>query len=76
MAGELGLLVDDGKCSVGKYSIVLFHEGGEGAGIEMELARESQLDVAGALYELMCVRYRGRLVMLSNKAQILRRSDR
>ncbi|MGC2527607.1 MAG: hypothetical protein WA639_07655 [Candidatus Acidiferrum sp.] len=70
MAAELGLLAQKGT-----YSIVLFREG-EDAGQEMELARESRLDVARTLYEVMCAQYPGRLVMLCNEAQILRRSDR
>ena len=71
MAAELGLLLDGGK-----YSIVLFREGGEEAGHEKELGQRQRLDDARTLYELMCVQYPGRLVMLCNKAQILRRSDR
>jgi len=71
MAAELGLLLDKGK-----YSIVLFHEGGEDAGIEMELARESRPDIARFLYGLMCAQYPGRLVILCKEAQILQRSDR
>jgi hypothetical protein len=71
MAAESGLLTGGGA-----YSIVLFREGGEGAGHEMELAREARFDVARTLYEMMCAQYLGRLVMLCNKAQILRRNDR
>ena len=50
------------------------HEGGEDAGIEMELA--SRLDVARCSTKIMCAQYCGRLVVLCNKAQILKRSDR
>ena len=71
MAAELGLLIDKGK-----YSIVLFHESGEDAGIEMELARESRLDIARFLYGLMRAQYPGRLVILCNKAQMLQQSHR
>jgi hypothetical protein len=71
MAGELEL--DHQR---GRYSIELFREGGEGEGIETELARENRLDVAHTLYELMCTQHPGRLVMLCNKAQVVRRSDR
>ena len=60
----------------GNYAVVLFNEGGESGGIEMELARETRLDVADTLYEIMCWQFPGRLVMLYDKEQIVRRSDR
>ena len=58
----------------GNYAVVLFNLGGEGAGIDVELAHESRLDVARTLYEIMCLQYPGRLVMLYDKAQIYGRA--
>lgn len=72
MAAELGSLT----ALPARYTIVLFKEGGEGAGVDMELAHENRLEVARTLYEIMCRQYPGRLVMLCHKAQVLRRSDR
>jgi len=72
MAAELGLLTGAG----GRFHVIIYKQGGERAGIEMELARDDRLDEARLLYRLMCGQYPGRLVMLCNKAQILARSDR
>ncbi len=60
----------------GRYSIELFREAGESAGIEMELARETRLDVARTLFDLMCAQFAGRLVILCDGGRILQRSDR
>jgi hypothetical protein len=59
-----------------EYTVELFKEGGEGSGIEAELAREVQLDTARRVYRVMCEMYPGRLVMLSARARVLARSDR
>lgn len=59
-----------------EYTVELFYEGGEGKGIEAELAREEKLDVARAIYRKMCRQYPGRLVMLCDRARVLARSDR
>lgn len=59
-----------------EYTVELFHKGGEGAGIEAELAREEKLDVARRIYRWACAQYPGRLVMLCDRARVLARSDR
>jgi hypothetical protein len=59
-----------------KYSIVLFREGGEGAGIERTLARHDDLAVSRALYRVHVKDNPGRLVMLCERARVLARSDR
>jgi hypothetical protein len=60
----------------GKYSVELFREGGEGAGIEAVLVRHHNIAVARALYRGAIRNHEGRLVMLCDKAQVLARSDR
>ena len=60
----------------GRYSIVLFREGGEGAGIEATLTRHNDLATARALYRWHTLNNRGRLVMLCVRARVLARSDR
>ena len=48
----------------GKYSIELFRDGGEGAGIEKILIRHDSLNVARALYKVAALNCSERLVML------------
>jgi hypothetical protein len=60
----------------GKYSIELFREGGEGAGLEATLARHDELNSAHALYRWHTLNNSGRLVMLCLRARVLARSDR
>jgi len=48
----------------GKYSVELFREGGEDAGIEATLARHDDLATARALYRWHTLNNPGRLVML------------
>ena len=60
----------------GKYSIELFRDGGEGAGIERILVRHDSLSVARALYKAAALNYADRLIMLSDRAKVLARSDR
>jgi hypothetical protein len=60
----------------GKYSIELFKPGGEGAGLDEVLHRHDNLSVAHAIYRACVERYRGRLVMLCDRARVLARSDR
>ena len=62
--------------SEGKHSIELFKEGGEGAGIEAVLFREDDLAIARSLYRAAVKEYRGRLIMLCDRARVLARSDR
>jgi hypothetical protein len=52
----------------GKYSVELFREGGEGAGIERVLARHDNLHVARALYKAA--------VSVCDRPRVLARSDR
>lgn len=58
------------------YSIALFREGGEGAGIERILAHHDDLSTAYALYKAHVKDNRGRLLMLCDRARVLARSDR
>ena len=60
----------------GKYSIELFRDAGEGAGIEKILVRHDSLTVARALYKAAALNYSERLIMLCDKARVLARSDR
>jgi hypothetical protein len=60
---------------VGKYSIELFREGGEGADIETILVRHDSLAVSRALYKAAVEKHPGRLVMLCDRARVLARSD-
>ena len=52
----------------GKYSIELFRDGGEGAGIEKILVRHDSLTVARVLYKAVTLNYSERLIMLCDKA--------
>ena len=60
----------------GKYSIELFREGGEGAGIETILARHDSLAASRNLYKSAVLTHPNRLVMLCDRARVLARSDR
>ena len=60
----------------GKYSIELFRDGGEGAGIEKILVRHDSLAVSRALYKAAVLNIPERLIMLCDKARVLARSDR
>ena len=60
----------------GKYSIELFHQGGEGAGIEKVLVRHDSLAVSRALYKAAALNHPDRLVMLCDRARVLARSSR
>jgi len=60
----------------GKYSIELFRERGEDAGLEAVLARHDDLTVARILYKKAVKDNRGRLVMLCDRARVLARSER
>jgi hypothetical protein len=61
---------------LGKYSIELFREGGEGAGIETILVRHDNLAVSRALYKGAVLSHPDRLVILCDRARVLARSDR
>jgi hypothetical protein len=54
----------------GKYSVELFREGGEGAGIERMLVRRDDLTTL-ALYCTAAFTYPERLIMLCDKARVL-----
>jgi hypothetical protein len=60
----------------GKYSIELFRDGGEGAGIEKILVRHDSLTAARVLYKAVVLNYAERLIMLCDRARVLARSDR
>jgi len=74
------VLIKDGlnavECMDGRYSVELFREAGEGAGIEATLARHDDLATARALYRWHTLNNPGRLVMLCVRARVLARSDR
>ena len=58
----------------GKYSIELLR-GGEGADIQIVLARDDDLRVARTLYSVIADKYPDRLVMLCDQARVLARHD-
>jgi hypothetical protein len=60
----------------GKYSIELFRDGGEGAGIEKILVRHDSLSVSRALYKAAVLKTPERLIMLCDRARVLARGDR
>lgn len=60
----------------GRYTIELFREGGEQAGIERILVQHHNLAISRALYRAAVKNNPERLVMLSDSARILARSDR
>jgi hypothetical protein len=59
----------------GRYTIVLFRNGGEGSDIESVVDSDDLIDVARALYEREIIKHPGRLVMLCDRAHVLARSD-
>ena len=46
----------------GRYWIALFKKGGESTGVEHELARHDELDLARSIYRQMIANYPARLV--------------
>ncbi len=58
------------------YSIELFREGGEGAGVEEVFARYENLCIARACFRANIEKYPGRLIMLRDRIHVLARSDR
>lgn len=60
----------------GNYSIELFRDGGEGAGIESIIVRHDSLATARALYRAAVLNHPDRLIMLCDRARVLARSDR
>jgi hypothetical protein len=61
---------------MGRYSIVLFRDGGEGSGIEAVLDSDNHRDAARSLYRQAVAQHPNRLVMLCDRARVLARSDR
>jgi hypothetical protein len=59
-----------------QYSIELFSEGGEGAGVETVLSRYQSLPVARAQFKATLQEYPERLVILRDRARVRARSDR
>ena len=59
----------------GQYTIELFHEGGEHAGIERVLVQHHNLAISRALYRAAVKNNPERLVILCDSARILARSD-
>jgi hypothetical protein len=60
----------------GRYSIELFREGGEGAGVERILVQHHSLAISRALYQAAIKNNPERLVILYDSSRILARSDR
>jgi len=60
----------------GRYSIELFREGGEGAGVERVLVQHHSLAISRALYRAAIKNNPERLVILCDNSRILARSDR
>jgi hypothetical protein len=60
----------------GKYTIELFRDGGEHAGIERVLVQHHSLATSRALYKAAVKNNPERLVILRDRSQILERSDR
>jgi hypothetical protein len=61
---------------IAKYSIELFRQGSEGAGIEEILDRHADLKIARSIYRTCVEEHPGRLIMLCDGARVLARSDR
>jgi hypothetical protein len=59
-----------------QYSIELFREDGEGAGVEAVLSHYQSLPVARAQFKATIQEHPKRLVMLRDRARVLARSDR
>jgi hypothetical protein len=59
----------------GKYTIELFRDGGEHAGIERVLVQHHSLATSRALYKAAVKNNPERLVMLRDRSRILERSD-
>ena len=59
----------------GKYTIELFGDGGERAGIERVLVQHHNLATSRALYKAAVKNNPERLVILRDRSQILERSD-
>ncbi len=59
----------------GRYTIELFRDGGERAGIERVLVQHHSLATSRALYRAAVKNNPERLVILSDRSRILARSD-
>ncbi len=59
----------------GKYTIELFRDGGEPAGIERVLVEHHSLATSRALYKAAVKNNPERLVILRDRSRILERSD-
>jgi hypothetical protein len=59
----------------GKYTIELFRDGGEHAGIERVLVQHHSLATSRALYRAAVKNNPERLVILRDRSRILERSD-
>lgn len=56
------------------YTVELWREGE--TGIELTILETEDIHEARAAYDVAAARHTGRLVMLCNRAMVLRRSDR
>jgi hypothetical protein len=59
----------------GNYTIELFSDGGEGAGIERILVQHHSLAISCALYKAAIKNNPERLVILCDRSRVLARSD-
>jgi len=60
----------------GDYTIVLFREGGEAAGVDRVLGCYHSPTTARAFFEDKVRQHPGRLIMLCDRARVLARNDR
>jgi hypothetical protein len=60
----------------GRYTIILFRDGGEGSGIEGVVDSDDLIHTAHALYQRAVMKRPGRLLMLCDRLHVLARNDR
>jgi hypothetical protein len=61
--------------TAGRYTIILFRDGGEGSGVEGVVDSDDLIDTARALYHRAIMKRPGRLLMLWDGSHVLARSD-
>jgi hypothetical protein len=59
--------------TAGRYTIILFRDGGEGSGVVVD--SDDLIDTARALYHRAIMKRPGRLLMLCDGSHVLARSD-
>lgn len=71
---EFGTIAHMG--TAGRYTIILFRDGGEGSGIEGVVDSDDLIHTAHALYQRAVMKRPGRLLMLCDRLHVLARNDR